>query len=102
MHKRKEGQPHKGWKASARRRFLDSSSLVAVEVAPGKPGLCECAACAPSAPATTDADLLAYLDTLPHAQRAYAGTMVRATFGVPSERAAAAVKEWLRRGVASS
>lgn len=106
MATRKPGQPHKGWKASARGRFLDTSSLVPIECLPaGKPGLCECAACAPTSNnldtsrVATDAEIRAYLDKLPREQWAYADTMLRARYPLAKDRAVALAKEWLRRAL---
>lgn len=103
MHKRKEGQPHKGWKDSARHRLRSTTSLTCLPAhSAGKPGLCECEACCPvtnqidAAERFEDADAKAFLDALPRAQWAYADALLRIRSDWPKERAVAFAKAWLR------
>lgn len=62
--------------------------------------LCSCEACVQPLPcppaAVADAQVLAYLDTLPRAQWAFADALAYAEFAIERERAVALAKRWLR------
>lgn len=60
--------------------------------------LCSCRDCVRPEP-VSDHQLLAYLDTLPRAQWAFADTMLYAKFAIPRARAVALAKEWLRKRI---